>query len=511
MTQLAEPAGSASTSLPVIGHWIGGEAVAGASGRRGPVFNPATGAQEKWVDFASTAELDVAVAAAKAAFPAWRATSLSKRTDILFRIRNLVDQRRNELAALLTAEHGKVPSDALGEIARGLENLEFACGIPNLLKGGFSEQVSTGVDVYQIRQPLGVVAGITPFNFPAMVPMWMFANAIACGNTFILKPSEKDPSASLFMAELLREAGVPAGVFSVVQGDKEAVDGILGHPDIAAVSFVGSTPIARYIYETGTRNGKRVQALGGAKNHMLVLPDADVDMAADAAVSAGYGSAGERCMAIATIVAVGDVHDPLVEAIKARLPKVRVGPGSDPTAEMGPLVTRQHRDKVASYLDSAAEQGATIVADGRDHPLYRESEGFFLGTSLIDDVKPSMDCYRDEIFGPVLTVMRAATYEDAIALINDNPYGNGTAIFTRDGGAARQFQFDVNVGMVGVNVPIPVPVAYYSFGGWKASLFGDLHMYGPDGIQFYTRAKIVTSRWPDPATSKVDLGFPRTR
>ena len=512
MTQLAEPAGSSPVELlPVVGHWIGGTAVAGTSGRRGPVFDPATGRQARWVDFASTEELDAAVAAAKAAFPAWRATSLSKRTDILFRIRNLVDQRRNELAALLTAEHGKVPSDALGEIARGLENLEFACGVPQLMKGGFSEQVSGGVDVYQIRQPLGVVAGITPFNFPAMVPMWMFANAIATGNTFILKPSEKDPSAALFLAELLHEAGLPDGVFSVVQGDKVAVDAILAHPDIAAVSFVGSTPIAKYIYETGTSNGKRVQALGGAKNHMLVLPDADVAMAADAAVSAGYGSAGERCMAIATIVAVGDIHDPLVEAIKARLPKVRIGPGSDPAAEMGPLVTKQHRDKVASYLDSAAEQGATVVADGREHPLYRESDGFFLGASLIDDVTPSMDCYRDEIFGPVLTVMRVATYDDAMKLINQNPYGNGTAIFTRDGGAARQFQFDVNVGMVGINVPIPVPVAYYSFGGWKASLFGDLHMYGPDGIQFYTRSKVVTSRWPDPGTSSVDLGFPRTR
>jgi malonate-semialdehyde dehydrogenase (acetylating) / methylmalonate-semialdehyde dehydrogenase len=511
MTQLAEPAGSTSTALPTIGHWIGGTHVAGTSGRRGPVFNPATGAQEKWVDFASTEELDAAVAAAKAAFPGWRATSLSKRTEIMFRIRNLVDSHRTELAALLTAEHGKVPSDALGELARGIENLEFATGIPQLLKGGFSEQVSSGVDVYQIRQPLGVVAGITPFNFPAMVPMWMFANAIATGNTFILKPSEKDPSASLLLAELLREAGVPEGVFTVVQGDKVAVDGILAHPDIAAVSFVGSTPIARYIYETGTKNGKRVQALGGAKNHMLVLPDADVNMAADAAVSAGYGSAGERCMAIATVVAVGSVHDPLVEAINARLPKVKVGPGSDPTAEMGPLVTKQHRDKVASYLESAAEQGATIVADGRDHPLYASSDGFFLGTSLIDHVTPEMDCYRDEIFGPVLTVMRVETYEEALGLINDNPYGNGTAIFTRDGGAARQFQFDVNVGMVGVNVPIPVPVAYYSFGGWKASLFGDLHMYGPDGIQFYTRSKVVTSRWPDPSTSSVDLGFPRTR
>ena len=444
------------------------------------------------MDFASEAEVASAVAAARAAFPAWRATSLSKRTDIMFKIRNLVEAHRKELAAHLTAEHGKVPSDALGEIARGLENLEFACSIPNLLKGGFTEQASTGVDVYQIRQPLGVVAGITPFNFPAMVPMWMFATAIATGNTFILKPSEKDPSAANFLAELLAEAGVPDGVFNVVHGDKVAVDAILAHPDIAAVSFVGSTPIARYIYETGTRAGKRVQALGGAKNHMIVLPDADIDMAADAAISAGYGSAGERCMAIATVVAVGSVADPLVEAIKARLPRVKVGPGSDPTAEMGPLVTRQHRDKVASYLDTGAAQGATVVADGRDHPLYRESDGFFLGVSLIDHVTPAMDAYKDEIFGPVLTVIRVATYDEAVRLVNDNPYGNGTAIFTRDGGAARQFQFEVDAGMVGINVPIPVPVAYYSFGGWKSSLFGDLHMYGPEGIQFYTRAKIVT-------------------
>jgi malonate-semialdehyde dehydrogenase (acetylating)/methylmalonate-semialdehyde dehydrogenase len=512
MTQILEPA-AASTATPaaIVNHWIGGRRVAGTSGRRGPVYDPATGAMAREVDFASAAEVDAAVAAARAAFPGWRATSLSKRTEIMFRIRNLVEAHRRELAAFLTAEHGKVPSDALGEIARGIENLEFATGIPNLIKGGFSEQVSTGIDVYQIRQPLGVAAGITPFNFPAMVPMWMFANAIACGNTFVLKPSEKDPSASLYIAELLAEAGVPAGVFNVVNGDKVAVDRILEHPDVAAISFVGSTPIARYIYETGTRNGKRVQALGGAKNHMIVLPDADIDMAADAAVSAGYGSSGERCMAIATVVAVGSVADPLVEAIAARLPKVKVGPGSDPSAEMGPLVTKQHRDKVASYLDSAAAQGATVVADGREHPLYRGSEGFFLGTSLIDHVKPGMDCYRDEIFGPVLTVTRVDTYEEALTMVNDNPYGNGTAIFTRDGGAARQYQFDVNVGMVGINVPVPVPVAFYSFGGWKASLFGDLHMYGPEGIQFYTRAKIVTSRWPDPGTSSVDLGFPRTR
>ena len=511
MAQVAEPSGSTSIALPVVGHWIGGAPVAGASGRRGPIYDPATGAQTKWVDFASTVEVDAAVAAAEAAFPAWRALSMSRRTDILFRIRNLVEQHRKELAGYLTAEHGKVPSDALGEIARGLENLEFACGVPHLIKGGFTEQASTGVDVYQIRQPLGVVAGITPFNFPAMVPMWMFANALACGNAFILKPSEKDPSAAMFLAELLREAGVPDGVFSVVQGDKEAVDRILEHPSIAAVSFVGSTPIARYVYETGTRNGKRVQALGGAKNHMVVLPDADIDMAADAAVSAAYGSSGERCMAIATVVAVGSVAEPLVEAIKARLPKVNVGPGSDPASEMGPLVTRQHRDKVASYLDNAAEQGASVLADGRDHPLYRGSDGFFLGVSLIDKVTPAMDAYRDEIFGPVLTVVRVRSYEEGVAMINDNPYGNGTAIFTRDGGAARQFQFDVKAGMVGINVPIPVPVAYYSFGGWKASLFGDQHMYGPEGIQFYTRAKVVTSRWPDPGTSSVDLGFPRTR
>jgi malonate-semialdehyde dehydrogenase (acetylating)/methylmalonate-semialdehyde dehydrogenase len=511
MTQVATPPLESTAPEPRrIGHWIGGSAVAGTSGRTGTVYDPALGVVAARVDFATAAEVDAAVAAAATAFPGWRATSLSRRTEIMFRVRNLVDEHRRDLAALLTAEHGKVPSDALGEIARGVENLEFACGVPNLLKGQFSEQASTGVDVYQIRQPLGVVAGITPFNFPAMVPMWMFATAIACGNTFILKPSEKDPSASLFIAELLAEAGVPDGVFNVVQGDKVAVDRLLEHPDVAAISFVGSTPIARHIYETGTANGKRVQALGGAKNHMIVLPDADLDMAADAAVSAGYGSAGERCMAVATVVAVGGIADPLVEAIQARLPKVRVGPGTDPDAEMGPLVTRQHRDKVAGYLESAPAQGATVVADGREHPLYG-GDGFFLGASLIDNVTPEMDCYRDEIFGPVLTVVRAETYEDAVGLVNDNPYGNGTAIFTRDGGAARQFQFDVAAGMVGINVPIPVPVAYYSFGGWKSSLFGDLHMYGPEGIQFYTRAKVVTARWPDPGTSSVDLGFPRTR
>jgi len=511
MTELASPPVAESTGVKRISHWIGGRSVAGESGRSSPVYNPATGTQTGAVDLATEAEVDQAVQAAKHAFETWRTVSLAKRAELFFNIRELLHERREEVAKILTAEHGKVPSDALGEVARGLENLEFACGIPHLLKGGFSEQVSSGVDVYQIRQPLGVAAGITPFNFPAMVPMWMFGNAIACGNTFVLKPSEKDPSAALFLGELLKEAGVPDGVFNVVNGDKVAVDRILEHPDIAAVSFVGSTPIARYIYETGTRHGKRVQALGGAKNHMLVLPDADVAMAADAAVSAAYGSSGERCMAVATVVAVGSVADPLVAAIAARLPKIKVGPGTDASSEMGPLVTRQHRDKVASYLESATEQGATIVADGREHPLYRESDGFFLGTSLIDDVTPAMDCYRDEIFGPVLTVTRVATYDEGLRLVNENPYGNGTAIFTRDGGAARQYQFDVNVGMVGINVPIPVPVAYYSFGGWKGSLFGDLHMYGPEGIQFYTRAKVVTARWPDPGTSKVDLGFPRTR
>jgi malonate-semialdehyde dehydrogenase (acetylating)/methylmalonate-semialdehyde dehydrogenase len=513
MTQVADPGAAKVGSTPEperINHWIGGRRVAGASGRTGPVYNPATGALARLVDFASVEEVDAAVRAAKEAFPAWRATSLSKRTDILFRMRNLVDTHRADVAALLTAEHGKVTSDALGEVARGIENLEFATGVPNLLKGGFSEQVSTGVDVYQIRQPLGVVAGITPFNFPAMVPMWMFANAIACGNTFILKPSEKDPSASIFLAELLREAGVPAGVFNVVHGDRVAVDAILEHPDIKAVSFVGSTPVARHIYETGTRHGKRVQALGGAKNHMVVLPDADIEMAADAAVSAAYGSAGERCMAISVVVAVGDVADPLVSAIKDRLPKIQVGPGAEAGSEMGPLVTREHRDKVASYIESGKSQGASVVADGRDHPLYRGA-GFFLGLSLLDNVTPEMDSYKNEIFGPVLEIVRVPTYQEAVQLVNDNPYGNGTAIFTRDGGAARQFQFEAEVGMVGINVPIPVPVAYYSFGGWKGSLFGDLHMYGPEGINFYTRAKVVTSRWPDPGTSKVDLGFPRTR
>ncbi len=508
-TTLPDRTETESAPVTSIGHWIDGANVAGASGRTGPVFNPATGRQTGEVAFASVEEIDRAVASGKAAFPAWRALSLAKRAELMFSIRELVHERRADIAALLTAEHGKVPSDALGEVTRGLEVIEYACGIPTLVKGGFSEQVSSGVDVYSIRQPLGVVAGITPFNFPAMVPMWMWAPALACGNCFILKPSEKDPSASLLVAELLKEAGLPDGVFNVVMGDKVAVDGLLEHPDIAAVSFVGSTPIARYIYETGTKNGKRVQALGGAKNHMVVLPDADIDMAADAAVSAAYGSAGERCMAVSVVVAVGDAGDEIVDAIKQRLPSVKVGPGSDPSSEMGPLITEAHRDKVASYIDRGREEGATVVADGRE--LDVDGDGFFLGVSLLDGVTPEMDCYKDEIFGPVLSVARVATYDEALKLVNENPYGNGTAIFTRDGGVARQFQFEANAGMVGVNVPIPVPVAYYSFGGWKGSLFGDSHAYGPESIHFYTRGKVVTSRWPDPATSKVDLGFPQTR
>src|SRR3954452_17348623 len=510
MTEVAEQfTEERSGEVTRISHWIDGQRVEGTSGRSGPVYNPATGAQSGEVDFARVEEVDAAVQAARRAAASWRTISLSRRTELFFRIRELFHQRSDDLARLLTLEHGKVFSDAKGEGARGIEGIEFCCGIPELFKGGYSEQASTGIDVYSIRQPLGVVAGITPFNFPAMVPMWMWAPAIACGNTFVLKPSEKDPSASVYTAELLKEAGLPDGVFNVIHGDKVAVDGLLEHPDVAAVSFVGSTPIARYVYETATRNGKRAQALGGAKNHMIVLPDADIEMAADAAVSAAYGSAGERCMAVSVVVAVGDVADPLIGAIKERLPKGKGGPGLEPDSEMGPLITREHRDKVAGYLDTAAEQGATVVADGRE--LEVEGDGLFLGVSLIDQVTPEMDAYRDEIFGPVLSVTRVGTYDEALALVNDNPYGNGTAIFTRDGGVARQFQFDAQAGMVGVNVPIPVPVAYYSFGGWKASLFGDRHIYGPEGIDFYTRGKVVTSRWPDPATSKVDLGFPQTR
>jgi malonate-semialdehyde dehydrogenase (acetylating) / methylmalonate-semialdehyde dehydrogenase len=503
------PVGEA-IELRTVTHWIGGKAYGSDSGRTGLVWNPATGEAQAKVDFASKEEVDRAVAAAKGAFASWRATPLSRRAETMFRIRDLVDRRRSRIAELITMEHGKTVADAMGEVARGLENIEFACGVPNLLKGGYSEQASRGVDVYQMRQPLGVVAGITPFNFPAMVPMWMFASAIACGNSFVLKPSEKDPSVSIFLAELMQEAGVPDGVFNVVQGDRVAVERLLEHPDIKAISFVGSTPVAKAIYQTATHNGKRVQALGGAKNHMLVLPDADIEMAADAAVSAAYGSAGERCMAISVVVAVGSVADPLIEAIGERISRIKVGSGLEEQTGMGPLITSEHRERVASYVATAADEGATVEMDGR---LDRAAQGagFFLGASLLDHVKPGMRCYEDEIFGPVLSVVRTTTYEEALRLINDHPMGNGAAIFTRDGGAARQFQFDVEAGMVGINVPIPVPMAYYSFGGWKASLFGDLHMYGPEGIQFYTRAKVVTSRWPDPSTSNIDLGFPQTR
>ena len=492
-----------------IGHWIDGRRTPGTSGRTVAAFNPATGEHTGDVALASSDEVSAAVAAAVTAARSWRSASLSRRAAVLFAFRELLHAHADELAALVTAEHGKVLADAAGEVARGLENVEFATGVPQLLMGGYSEQAATGVDVYSIRQPLGVVAGITPFNFPAMVPLWMCANAIACGNAFVLKPSEKDPSPSLRLAELWQQAGLPDGVFTVLQGDKEAVDALLTHPDIAAVSFVGSTPIARYVYETGTAQGKRVQALGGAKNHMVVLPDADLDLAADAAVSAAYGAAGERCMAVSVTVAVGDVGDRLVEAIASRLPKVKVGNGADPDSEMGPLITAAHRDRVAGYIDAGASSGASVVVDGRQGDL--PPGGFFLGTTLLDRVTPEMSVYTDEIFGPVLSVVRVDTYDEAVSLINANQYANGVAIFTRDGGAARRFQFEVEVGMVGINVPIPVPVAYYSFGGWKSSLFGDTHMYGPEGVNFYTRGKVVTSRWPDPATSSVDLGFPRTR
>ncbi|CAN5121640.1 CoA-acylating methylmalonate-semialdehyde dehydrogenase [soil metagenome] len=498
-----------------IPHWIGGKETHSTSGRTAPVYNPATGVQTGTVGLADDADFDLAVATAGAAAAEWRESSLGRRTEVLFRFRELVDANRSEIAAALTAEHGKVLSDAMGEVARGLENIEFACGLSHLLKGEHSEQASTGVDVHSVRQPLGVVAGITPFNFPAMVPLWMYPTAIACGNAFVLKPSEKDPSVTLLVAWLFAEAGLPDGVLNVLQGDKTAVDRLLAHPDVRAVSFVGSTPIAQSIYATAAANGKRVQALGGAKNHMIVLPDADVAGAADAAVSAAYGSAGERCMAVSVGVAVGSVAGPLVAAIDERARDIVVGDGTDPQSGMGPLITAEHRDRVAGYLDTGAGEGASVIRDGREAS---PEEGFFLAPSLLDHVTPDMTVYRDEIFGPVLCIVRADSYEQAVALANDNPWGNGTAIFTRDGGMARRFQRDVTAGMVGVNVPIPVPVASYSFGGWDDSLFGDLHIYGPDGIRFYTRTKVVTSRWPDePAglaqtpTSTVDLGFPQTR
>ena len=490
-------------------HWIGGKPWNGVAERAGEIYDPATGQIAGHVDFATAAVVDQAVAAAGEAFTRWRTASLAQRSNVMFAFRELLNARRPELAEIITAEHGKVLSDAAGEIQRGLENVEFACGIPQMLKGGFSENASTGVDVYSIRQPLGVVGVITPFNFPAMVPLWFAPNAIACGNSVVLKPSEKDPSAANFLAELFAEAGLPDGVFNVVHGDKEAVDRILEHPAVKAISFVGSTPIARYVYETGTRNGKRVQALGGAKNHMVVLPDADLDLAADAAVSAGFGSAGERCMAISVVVAVDPVGDALVGKISERIAALQVGDGRRPGCEMGPLVTGAHRDRVVSYLDAGRAAGAELVVDGRSHPIDGERAGFWLGPTLFDHVDTDMSLYTDEIFGPVLSVLRVPSYDDAVEVVNTNRYGNGTAIFTNDGGAARRYQNEIEIGMIGVNVPIPVPVSYYSFGGWKDSLFGDTHAYGPEGVSFFVRSKVVTSRWLDPSHGGVNLGFPQ--
>lgn len=490
-----------------ISHLIDGQTVAGKSGNTTAVYNPATGEQTGTLDLASVKEVDHAVASSKKAFEDWQTVSVAQRTKLLYNFRNLVEANAEEIARRLTAEHGKVNSDAQGEVARGLENIEFSCGVSEALKGTYTEHASTGVDVYSVRQPLGVCAGITPFNFPAMVPLWMFPNAVACGNTFVLKPSERDPSAPRFIVELAQEAGFPPGVVNLINGDKVAVDRLLEHSDVKAVSFVGSTPIAKYVYATGAAHGKRVQALGGAKNHMIVLPDADIDLAADAAVSAAYGSAGERCMAISVVVAVGDVADDLVEAIKKRIPDLNIGPGDNPSSEMGPLITEEHRDRVAGYIETGSTEGAQVVVDGREQQF--DGDGFFLGASLIDDVTTDMTVYRDEIFGPVLSVVRVDTYTEGVKMISDNGFGNGAAIFTRDGGAARQFQQDADAGMVGINVPIPVPVGYHSFGGWKDSLFGDTTMYGPEGLRFYTRPKVVTSRWPDPATSTVNLGFPQ--
>jgi malonate-semialdehyde dehydrogenase (acetylating) / methylmalonate-semialdehyde dehydrogenase len=482
--------------LTTIEHWIGGSFTSGASTRRGPVYNPATGRQQHEVVLAEPGDVDAAVAAARTAFETWRDASLSKRAKVLFNFRELVNNRTKQLAEIVSDEHGKVLSDAAGEVQRGLEVIEFACGIPQLLKGEYSDQASTGVDVFSFRQPLGVCAGITPFNFPAMVPMWMHPVAIACGNTFVLKPSERDPSASNYVAELWREAGLPDGVFNVVHGDKVAVDAILDHPDIAAVSFVGSTPIARYIHQRGTASGKRVQALGGAKNHAIILPDADLEFAANHLAAAAYGSAGERCMAISAAVAVGGAGDPLMDILTRKANEVVVGSGRDPKSEMGPVVTAAAKERIEGLIGTGEQQGAKLLVDGRGLKVPGFEEGFFVGPTLIDQVQPEMDVYTEEIFGPVLSVVRADSVDAAIDLINANPYGNGTAIFTSSGEAARRFQRGVNVGMIGINVPIPVPMAYYSFGGWKDSLFGDKHIHGPEGVSFYTRAKVVTSRWP---------------
>jgi len=498
---------STSTEIREIAHWVNGKPFDGTSGNTVPVTNPATGAVTGQVALASVEDARAAIAAAAAAFPAWRDTSLTKRTQIMFRFRELLNERKPEAAKLITAEHGKVLSDALGEISRGQEVVEFACGMPHLLKGGMTENASTKVDVSSLRQPLGPVGIISPFNFPAMVPMWFFPIAIAAGNTVVLKPSEKDPSTAIWLAELWAEAGLPGGVFNVLHGDKVAVDALLENPDIKAISFVGSTPIARYVYETGTSHGKRVQALGGAKNHMLVLPDADLDVTADAAINSGFGSAGERCMAISALVAVGDAADELVAKIADRAKTLKIGDGTRDT-DMGPLVTKVHRDKVASYIDAGEKAGATVVLDGRQVQPDGGADGFWLGPTLLDHVTTDMSVYTDEIFGPVLSVLRVASYDAALDMVNANPYGNGTAIFTNDGGAARRFQNEVQVGLIGINVPIPVPMAYYSFGGWKNSLFGDTHAHGIEGVHFYTRGKVITTRWLDPSHGDLNLGFP---
>ena len=492
--------------MKTVSHWINGSLTTDKASQMGEIFNPATGKISGTVNFADITTVNQAVQAASSAFDTWRHSSLTKRTQVLFAFRELVNKNKEKIAEIITSEHGKVLSDARGEVTRGLEVVEFACGIPHLLKGGFSEEVSTGVDVYSIRQPLGPVAIISPFNFPAMVPMWFFPIAIACGNTVIVKPSEKDPSTIMFIANLLKEAGLPDGVFNVVHGDKVAVDALLTHPGIKSISFVGSTSIAKYVYENGTKAGKRVQALGGAKNHMIVLPDADLELAADAAINAGFGSAGERCMAISAIIAVEPIADQLIEKIKVRALKIKTGDGTT-NADMGPLVTKVHRDKVASYINAGEKDGAKVVVDGRNVEV--AGDGFWLGPTLFDHVKPDMSIYLEEIFGPVLSVIRVKTYDEALKLVNDHQYGNGTAIFTNDGGAARRFQNEVEVGMVGINVPIPVPMAYFSFGGWKNSLFGDSHAHGTEGVHFFTRGKVVTSRWLDPSHGGINLGFPQ--
>lgn len=496
------------SSLPVVPHWIDGAEVPSTSGRTAPVYDPALGEVTKEVALANAAEISAAIESAAKAFPAWRDTSLAKRQQIIFKFRELLNERKGELAEIITSEHGKVLSDALGEITRGQEVVEFACGLNQMLKGEYTENASTNVDVYSTRQPLGVVGVISPFNFPAMVPMWFFPVAIAAGNTVVLKPSEKDPSAAIWMAKLFKEAGLPDGVFTVLNGDKESVDGLLEHPEVKAISFVGSTPIAQYIYETAAKNGKRVQALGGAKNHMLVLPDADLDLVADSAINAGFGSAGERCMAISVVVAVEPVADALIEKVVARMKTLKTGDGRR-NCDMGPLVTKVHRDKVASYIDIAKEDGATVVVDGRNQDFDGAADGFWLGPTLIDNVPTTSKVYTEEIFGPVLSVVRVKTYEEGVDLINNGAFGNGTAIFTNDGGAARRFQNEIEVGMIGINVPIPVPVAYYSFGGWKNSLFGDTKAHGAEGVHFFTRGKAITSRWLDPSHGGINLGFPQ--